>query len=42
MTQPHVVGNDFLTYLDRQVTSDAVRFEMILFADNVIATTDAG
>jgi hypothetical protein len=30
----HVVRNDFLPCLDRQVTGDAVRLEMIFFADN--------
>jgi predicted ATPase/class 3 adenylate cyclase len=30
----HVVSNDFLSDLDWQVTGDAVRFQMIFFADN--------
>jgi hypothetical protein len=34
VTEFHVVRNHFLSNLERQVTGDAVRFEMIFVADD--------
>jgi hypothetical protein len=38
----YVVSNYLLPCLDRQVAVDAVRFEMIFFTDNEIATSLLG
>jgi hypothetical protein len=34
VAEPHPVCNNFLPYLDGQVTSDAISFEMIFFTDD--------
>lgn len=34
MAELHVIGDDFLSCLDSQVTGDAVRFEVALLADD--------
>jgi hypothetical protein len=42
MAKLHVIGNDFLSGLDRQVAGDAVRLVVIVFADDVTMDREGG